>query len=306
MSGVRCAVISIGTNSTRLLIASVDGGALVPEYHESRGTRLGEGLTPFAHLLPVAAERTLAAVADYARLCQGVDRAYLIGTCALRDASDAQSFASRASELAHAPLAVLTGDEEARASFEGAHYGMVSAGLSNGGAMTVVDVGGGSVEFARRDEPASTPATASLALGAVALTERFLESDPPTAEEVSRCRGAIRLGLKSLRDGVRPCGTIVAVGGTATTVAEMLQADWSGDVAKISRGDLSDVTRLVANATVAQRRRMHGVPEQRADIVCAGLLVLDEIGDSTGTSEMFVSRTDLLAGYLLMQTGRVA
>ncbi|HLJ82823.1 MAG TPA: hypothetical protein VKT51_01440 [Candidatus Eremiobacteraceae bacterium] len=306
MSEVRCAVISIGTNSTRLLIASVAGGVLVPEYHESRGTRLGQGLTPSAPLSPPAAERTLAAVADYARLSHGVDRTYLIGTCALRDASDADRLAAHASELVRVPLAVLTGDEEARASFEGAQYGLAAAGLLTGNAMTVLDIGGGSVEFARRDKPDSTPATASLALGAVALTERFLRGDPPTADEVTRCRGAIRLGLRSLRESLRPSGTIVAVGGTATTVAEMLQADWSGDVAKISRGDLSDVTRLVANATVAQRRCMHGVPEQRADIVCAGLLVLDEVAVSSGTSEIFVTRTDLLVGYLLMQTGRVA
>jgi exopolyphosphatase / guanosine-5'-triphosphate,3'-diphosphate pyrophosphatase len=306
MKGVRCAVISIGTNSTRLLIARVEDGALFPEYHESRGTRLGEGLTPSAALAPAAVERTLAAVADYARLSQGIERTYLIGTCALREASDADRFALRARELVGVSLAVLTGDEEARASFEGALYGIVSSGVPIGDAMTVVDVGGGSVEFARRDTPASTPETSSLALGAVALTERFLSGDPPTAEEVLRCRGAIRLGLKSLMDNCRPRGTIVAVGGTATTVAEMLQVEWFGDVAKIPRGDLLDVTRLVANATVAQRRRMHGIPEQRADIVCAGLLVLDEVSDSTGTREMYVARTDLLAGYMLMQTGRVA
>jgi exopolyphosphatase/guanosine-5'-triphosphate,3'-diphosphate pyrophosphatase len=305
MKGVRCAVISIGTNSTRLLIARVEGGALAFEYHESRGTRLGEGLTPSASLSPSAVERTLAAVADYARLSHGVDRTYLIGTCALRDAADADRFASRAHELVGVPLAVLTGDEEARASFEGALYGVASAGVSIGGALTVVDVGGGSVEVARRDEPDSTPATSSLALGAVALTERFLRDDPPTAEEVSRCRGAIRLGLRSLDDASRPRGAIVAVGGTATTAAEMLQVDWSGHVAKISHGELLDVTRLVANASVAQRRRMHGVPEQRADIVCAGLLVLDEICDATGASEMYVARTDLLVGYMLAHAGRV-
>jgi exopolyphosphatase/guanosine-5'-triphosphate,3'-diphosphate pyrophosphatase len=305
MNAVRCAVISIGTNSTRLLIARVASGALSPEYHESRGTRLGEGLKASAALSPAAVERTLAAVADYARLSHGIDGIYLIGTCALRDASDADRFASRARELVGVPLSVLTGDEEARASFEGALYGLAAAGISVDGSLTVVDVGGGSVEIARRDTPESTPATSSLALGAVTLTERFLGGDPPTAEEVRRCRGTIRLTLGTLDDASRPRGAIVAVGGTATTVTEMLQADWIVDVATLPRGDLSDVTNLVASATVAQRRRMHGLPEQRADIVCAGLLVLDEVCEVVAASELLVARTDLLAGYLLMQIGRV-
>jgi exopolyphosphatase/guanosine-5'-triphosphate,3'-diphosphate pyrophosphatase len=306
LNAVRCAVISIGTNSTRLLIARVAGGTLDPEYHESRGTRLGEALTPSASLAPAAVERTLAALGDYARLSRGVDRMYLIGTCALRDASDADLFASRASELVGATLTVLSGDEEAHASFAGALYGLTSAGLSVNGPLTVLDVGGGSVEVARRDKPGSMPATSSLPLGAVALTMRFLRGDPPTADEVSRCRSAIQLGLGTLGDASRPRGAIVAVGGTATTVAEMLQAAWLCDVATIARGDLSDLTRIVASASVAQRRRLHGLPEQRADIVCAGLLVLDKICGSTGASEMLVTRTDLLVGYMLTRAGRVA
>src|SRR5580704_2105188 len=84
---MRAAVISIGTNSCRLLIASLGpGGRFTPEYHESRGTRLGEGIAPGKLLEPAAAERTLAAVGDYAALVRLADKTFAIGTSALRDA----------------------------------------------------------------------------------------------------------------------------------------------------------------------------------------------------------------------------
>ncbi len=299
MNGERAAVISVGTNSTRLLIARIEGRALVCEYHEARGTRLGEGLTPNAPLGAAAVERTLAAVADFAQLSRGVGRRYLIGTCALRDASDAARFASRAAELAGVPLEVLTGDQEARASFEGALFGLAAAGISADGPITVVDVGGGSVEFARRDAPESALATASLALGAVALTEKYLRGDPPSAQEVQRCREIVRLALSGLDDGSAPRGVIAAVGGTASAAVEMLQADWLDDVARIAREDLSDLTDLVVSVTVMQRRRMHGLPEQRADIIGAGLLVLDEVCRLARVRELLVARSDLLVGLLL-------
>lgn len=86
---VRDAVISVGTNSCRFLIASYPGDAPHPEYHETRGTRLGEGVQERRHLEPAAVERTLDAVRAYATLAHGVRRTYGIGTSALRDAQDA-------------------------------------------------------------------------------------------------------------------------------------------------------------------------------------------------------------------------
>src|SRR5580704_16129166 len=215
---MRAAVLSIGTNSCRLLIASfAAGGRFTPEYHESRGTRLGEGIAPGTLLEPAAAERTLAAVNDYAALARHADCTFAIGTSALREAADAGAFASRVREITGAELHILIGDEEAKASFVGANHGLEAAGVAIDGALTVADIGGGSAEIARRDDVDVSVRTASLPLGAVRLTERFLVSDPPTADEIARCRTAIALSLDGLDAAVRPKGMLACVGGTAAT-----------------------------------------------------------------------------------------
>lgn len=297
---MRAAVILIGTNSCRLLIASLGADAgFTPEYHESRGTRLGEGIAPGKLLEAAAAERTLAAVNDYAALARHADRTFAIGTSALREAADAGAFAARVQEITGADLHVLNGDEEAIASFTGACYGLSAAGADVGAVLTVADVGGGSAEIARRDGERLPVRTASLPLGAVRLTERFLVSDPPAADELERCRAAIALSLDGLDDEVRPRGMLAFVGGTAATAVRMLQADEYRGVARVSAAALADLARAVSALNVEQRKRLHGLSAQRADIIAAGLLVLESIAAAAGARQIRIVQADLLTGYLL-------
>jgi exopolyphosphatase/guanosine-5'-triphosphate,3'-diphosphate pyrophosphatase len=297
---MRAAVISIGTNSCRLLIATLGpAGSFTPEYHESRGTRLGEGIAPGKLLGPAAAERTLAAVADYAALARHADKTFAIGTSALRDAADTGAFAAHVREIAGADLHVLIGDEEAHASFVGACHGLSEANVAVDAALTVADVGGGSAEIARRDGEGQPVRTASLPLGAVRLTERFLVSDPPTADELKRCRAAIALSLDRLDDEVRPRGMLACVGGTAATTVRMLQAEQIHGVARVDAAVLADLGRAVTALPVAQRKRMHGLSAQRADIIAAGLLVLESIAAAASAREILIVQADLLTGYLL-------
>ena len=297
---MRAAVISIGTNSCRLLIATVGpGGQFTPEYHESRGTRVGEGIAPGKPLEPVAAERTLAAVGDYAVLARHADKTFAIGTSALREAADAGAFAAQVRDLTGAGLHVLGGDEEAQASYIGAHHGLLAADVVANGALTVADVGGGSAEIARSDGEGTAIRTVSLPLGAVRLTERFLISDPPTSDEIGRCRAAIGLSLEDLAAALRPGVPLAFVGGTAATAVRMLQVEERNGVARIDAAALGDLCRAVSALSVAQRKKLHGLPAQRADIIAAGLLVLGAIADSARAHEFFAVQADLLTGYLL-------
>jgi exopolyphosphatase/guanosine-5'-triphosphate,3'-diphosphate pyrophosphatase len=297
---MRAAVISIGTNSCRLLIAGLGlDGRLTPEYHESRGTRVGEGIAPGKLIEPAAAERTLAAVADYSALARFADRTFAIGTSALREAADGDAFAARVREITGADLHVLVGDEEARDSFIGARHGLLEAGIAVENGLTVADVGGGSAEIARCDAEDLPVRTASLPLGAVRLTERFLASDPPTADELERCRAAIALSLDGLDAAVRPRGLLACVGGTAATAVRMLQAEINAGVARISAAGLAELGRAVSALPVAQRKKLHGLSAQRADIIAAGLLVLESIVLAAGAHEIVIVQADLLAGYLL-------
>jgi len=282
------------------------GGALRGGYHESRGTRLGQGVNESRLLDPEAVERTLAAVADYAQLCRGADRIFGIGTSALRDASNADGFIASFSELLGVRVDVLSGDEEAASSFEGAMCGMKAAGKAVPAAVTVVDVGGGSSEFATRAAEGAEPRVASLQIGAVRLTERYLTHDPPGADEIARCRPAIRVALAELPADVRPCGAIVAVGGTANTAARMLQlTDRSSDggaVAEIPAADVTVLLKATLAMPISERRRLRGLPEQRADIFPAGLMILDETVRLADAASLTASESDLLLGYIARHT----
>lgn len=278
-------------------------GVLSTDYHESRGTRLGEGVNESKRLQPEAVERTLAAVADYAKLCAGADRRFGIGTSALRDASNAGDFVASFAQAAGVPLEILTGDEEALSSFEGAMCGLKAGARVVPTSVTVVDVGGGSTEFATRARDGDEPRVASLQIGAVRLTEQYLTSDPPRVEEIERCRQAIRAALAGLPSDVPPAKSVVAVGGTANTAGRMLQLTDRGTgaaaaVADIPAADLAALLKATLAMPVAERVRLRGLPAQRADIFPGGLMILDETVRLAEAASLTVSESDLLLGYI--------
>ncbi|HEV2909175.1 MAG TPA: hypothetical protein VGX02_07845 [Candidatus Eremiobacteraceae bacterium] len=304
---MRCAVIAAGSNSCRLLIARVDDGRLTVEHHAIRGTRLGEGVGASKVLAPDAMDRTDAAIAEFAGLASRADRLFVIGTAALREASNAAEFVLRVRTITGTDLHVLTGDEEARASFAGACWALEQTSHPSHGELTVVDIGGGSTEIATRPSSSGDLRLSSLPLGAVRLTERFFKHDPPTGEEVSACHTAVRFELDVVPERSLGAGTaearaqLVFVGGTADTAARMLNAYDAAatvHVAALRLADIEDLLRLTASLPVAQRKRLHGLPEFRADIMPAGLIILDEIAHRYKKDRPFVTEADLLIGYL--------
>jgi exopolyphosphatase/guanosine-5'-triphosphate,3'-diphosphate pyrophosphatase len=298
----RYAVISVGTNSCRLLIA-VRGadGVLRSDYHETRGTRLGEGVDETRALRPEAIDRTLTAARDYASLARGSDEIFGIGTSALRDSSNRREFTDRFESVVGAKIELLGGDEEASCSFAGALAGLSANGVDVPASISVVDVGGGSTEIATRAHANEEARVRSLQLGAVRLTESSLGGDPPGPADVERARRVIRAELAGLPDDVRPSGALVAVGGTATTAARMLQEldESSGSgVATIAAADLSALLKAVVSMPTRERMRMRNLPAQRADIFPAGMLIIDEIVRESGVASLAVTDSDLLLGYI--------
>lgn len=301
---MRCAVIAAGSNSCRLLIARVDGPTLRVEHHDIRGTRLGEGVAASGKLAPQAMARTLEAIEEFAQLARQTDQVFVIGTSALREARNAEEFCTRVQDATGMTVRVLTEEEEGRASFDGALWALEQTGRDQDGPVTVVDVGGSSTEIASRVAPAVAIEAVSLQLGAVRMTERFFKHDPPAVEEIAACRTAVRLALErawNARDSERRRATLVFVGGTADTAARMLHAYDPGasiHVATVRTEDLEDLLRLTVSLPTEQRKRLHGLPESRADILPAGLIIIDEIARFAGHDELMVSESDMLVGYL--------
>jgi exopolyphosphatase/guanosine-5'-triphosphate,3'-diphosphate pyrophosphatase len=253
---VKVAVVDLGTNSVRLLLASVEAGQVRDVARETTVTRLGAGVDRRRRLDAAAAGRTRACVARYAALIAAFapDSGLLVATSVLRDAADGTAFLDELAALAGLPARVLRGEEEATLSFAGAVAGTAAWGREEAGrgdgrmparpAIVVVDIGGGSMELAV-GAPATEAATGSLGaapptsaaptsaaplpapafvcsldVGVVRLTERFFAGDPPTDVEWRAARDFVRATLvAAVPAAVRaPVGRGVGLAGTFTTL----------------------------------------------------------------------------------------
>jgi len=295
------AAIDCGTNSTRLLIS--DGSA--PRERLMRTTRLGAGVDRTGRLDPEAIERTLEVLREYRQV---MDRHEVAGvriaaTSAARDAANREDFFGPAAQILGSAPELLSGTEEAALSFLGA-----TADLDDRDVLTlVVDIGGGSTEFAlgRREVESSS----SIDVGCVRMTEKFLLHDPPLAEELSNCISVVEQYLDDVAREVPHAGDamrFIGLAGTVTNVAavELGLIEYDPEVIHhfvLSKDAAEDVFRTLATESVADRIHNPGLEEQRADVIVGGCCVLVEIFRYFGFTECLVSEADILDGLILSQ-----
>jgi exopolyphosphatase/guanosine-5'-triphosphate,3'-diphosphate pyrophosphatase len=297
----RVAAIDCGTNSIRLLVTDVGDGVADELVREMRIVRLGQGVDATGRLDPRAIERTLEATREYAEIIVslGAERIRFCATSAARDASNAEEFATAVEAILGVRPEILTGAEEARASFIGA-----TGGLGPEGAL-VVDIGGGSTELVVGRSGAVEWST-SLDVGAVRMTERFLMSDPPTADQVATCRDYVAEVVGDAAAGVAPVATLVGVAGTITTIAAHVLNLPAYDRtlvhgARLPIDDVRAACSSLVEMTVEQRRGLPFMHPGRADVIGGGALVLDAVVTALPltTSELLVSEHDILDGIAL-------
>ena len=301
------AVLSVGTNSTRVLLAEYDAGVVNVRYTQSIGTRLGEGLGPSGTLLPGAIERTLVALKEFHDEIEGkYDRLWAATTSAVRRADNATEFLERVRSLLSVPMDVLSGPEEARAAYRGAAAAIKS---DPGERIGVIDSGGGSTEFAvgSGTEP---DAVVSCEIGAVRLTEAVPElsghAGPVPADAVERARTNALAALAPLARFERGI-KIGIVGGSATTAAAIVtDGAVDLDTAPVSRADLQRVLQQLCSIDLEHRKRVRGMRPQRADILPAGIIILDTALGLLEAETAIASRWDLLLGVLLERTAGAA
>jgi exopolyphosphatase/guanosine-5'-triphosphate,3'-diphosphate pyrophosphatase len=309
--------IDIGTNTLRLLVAETGPGAFSELYSDRKITRLGQDLDRTAALSRDAVERSIAALMDFSAKIREYSavRAAAVGTSALRNAANAGEFIGEAKQRTGIDIAVITGEDEARLMLLGVAGALKAArrGPDAGPleSALVIDIGGGSTELivTRRG---SEPEIASLPLGAVYLTERFIRSDPPPAGELNALRRAVRSELDEYeRDrrrtwgtGTTPARVCAGTAGTITTLAAMDQGLREYDPARINgfvlrRASLDAIIDRLNASTLARRREMAGLERGREDIVLAGAVVAQEIMERYGYPEMLVSDWGLREGIVL-------
>jgi exopolyphosphatase/guanosine-5'-triphosphate,3'-diphosphate pyrophosphatase len=300
----RVGAIDCGTNTIKLLVADLDattGDEDVLE-REVRIVRLGQDVDRTGRLADAAVARTLAAVDEYAALLDQHDVQALrfCATSATRDAANAAEFRAAVRDRLGVEPEVLSGDEEAALSYDGATRSLrAAADLAR--PFLVVDIGGGSTELVLGD--GTVEAARSLDIGSVRMTERLMPTDPPTADEVRAATDAIDEALDTLPgSGVEPsrAGTVIGVAGTVTTVAALLKGLDHWDRAAVHHAtfpvdDVHALTERLLSMTTAERVALH-VPEGRADVIAAGALVLDRVLRRTGVASLLVSDADILDG----------
>jgi exopolyphosphatase/guanosine-5'-triphosphate,3'-diphosphate pyrophosphatase len=293
------ATIDIGTNTTLLLVAAVNGPAVEVLQESAEITRLGRGIGKGGALDPEAIARTLGVLREFAAAAhRHAARIAAVGTEGLRRAPNATAFLDPAAEILGTQVEVIDGEREAALTFRAA---LTSFPEVRAGELAVVDIGGGSTEIVLASD-GNVEFRTSLPLGSVRLTEALVHHDPPAASEQAALAGAVDAAIRAVPFSPRPA-TLVGVAGTVTSLAAMAQDLASYDPARVhgyrlSRAELGRQIARLGAATQAERERMVGLDPRRADVILAGAMILDRIAAAAGVGDVLVSDRGIRWGLL--------
>lgn len=291
------AIIDIGTNSVRLLIAEKDEKEEWKVLKKDlRSTRLGEGMTDKAFIGRGARERTLQAIEEFtaaARLA-GASEIYAYGTSIMRDAANGGEFSDEVTAATGIPVRILSGKEEA-------YYSYIGAAGTSGVVTSVVDIGGGSTEICM-GFGTDIGMRHSFKLGCVRCSKQFDTTTPRGLAELKKhCFDLFR--HTELLQAVKDVKRWIGVGGTVTSLASMLQELEVYDTAKVQdfiihQEDVNRMLKKLSSMSYDEKCHMTGLMPERADIIVAGVAILDSLMEYFALPEIMVSDRDLSEGLL--------
>ena len=301
-NGTRAAVVDIGSNSTRLLVADVADGRVDEVDRRTRVTRLGRGVDLSGKLSDDSIEAVCETVGEYVAIYEelGADRVTAIATSAVRDAENGDAFIAELRERFGLSARIIDGGEEARLTYRGA-----TAAKPTTEPTLVADIGGGSTELTIGTGDDLVFHT-SLQAGVVRHTERCINSDPPTAKELDALAGDIRgiLDREVAAESDAHAEAGIAVAGTPTSLAAIeLELD-PYDPERVHGHSLSleAIQRMLsqlASAPNSERAQTVGLHPDRSPTIVAGTVILVELMRAFGLEEIQVSEHDILHGAAL-------
>jgi exopolyphosphatase/guanosine-5'-triphosphate,3'-diphosphate pyrophosphatase len=300
---MRIAVVDIGTNSTRLLVADVDGGRLEREVdRRTRVTRLGDGVDRTGRLGDEAMARVLIACGEYrdAADAAGAERVVAVLTSAVRDAANGEDFQEELLRRFGFHAETIPGEREARLTYLGA-----TSWRAQDKPLLVLDIGGGSTELVIGTGD-DVEFHVSTQIGSVRFTERYLRDDPPTPDQFLACRRAVRAGLEESLPSeprARPDDGI-AVAGTPTSFAAIDQRLEPYDRDRVhgyrlARDSSERILAALAELPIGARREVPGLHPDRAPTIVAGGLILVETMSLFDFDSIEVSERDILEGVAI-------
>jgi exopolyphosphatase / guanosine-5'-triphosphate,3'-diphosphate pyrophosphatase len=304
------AAIDVGTNSFHLVIARVAlSGRIEVITREREMVRLGKGAGEMKELEDDAMDRGISALRRMKLLADGAGAPLrAVATSAVREATNATTFVSRARDEAGVDVEVVSGVEEARLI----HLGVLQALPVFDRKLLLCDIGGGSTELLLGHKGEVIDAR-SFKIGAVRLTDRFFGEGRIRGGEKKACRAWVRSAIAPFLQPVERAGFEVAIAssGSAETVARLSQGlrgqkplrTYNGF--EITADEVHDVCELLANTRPEDRTELEGMDPKRADIALAGALILDEVVNAFGIQSLIISDFALREGILLDTVSRI-
>ena len=298
---MKIGTIDIGTNSMRLLIADYNNSKIENRKKYVNTTRIGQGVDKEGYISEEALQRNINALEEFANICkvEECQAIYCMGTSALRDSKNGNIFVDRAKQKTNINVEIISGNEESNLGFMG-----VLEGLDTDEQILVIDIGGGSTEFIVGDIEGIKFAK-SENVGALRMTEKFLVKDPIDTNEFSSMSKFIYGEIKDTIDYIKSkqIKKIVGIGGTITSLSAMNQELEVYSMEKIHNSEVSiknikDILQNLKQMTLNDKKTLKGLQPKRADIITAGVEILNIIMENLEIEKIIVSEYDNLEGLM--------
>ena len=269
---MKIGTIDIGTNSMRLLTAQYKDGKIIDRKKYVNTTRIGQGVDSNGYISKEAIDRNIQALKEFKGICDEYKCDYIccMGTSALRDSKNSKEFVELAKKEANVDVEIITGDRESNLGFLGVLEGLESENV-----------------------------------GALRLTEKFFENEIVSDEELKATIDFINQTIQGTIDIVksRNVKKLVGIGGTVTSVSainQKLEVYSMEKVhnSKICKKELDEILQMLKNMTLEDKKRLKGLQPKRADIITAGVVILDIIMEKLEINEIIVSEYDNLEGLM--------
>jgi exopolyphosphatase / guanosine-5'-triphosphate,3'-diphosphate pyrophosphatase len=298
---MRIASIDVGTNTLLLLIADVNGDEIFPIHNEQVIARLGKGIDSSGLIRKEAFDKVADALLNFKARAQSfnVEKIVAVGTSALRDAKNKIDFLKFIEGKTGIKIKVISGAEEARLTYLGAVSGL---GVKNS-KISVIDIGGGSTEIIT-GVGYEVKKFASLNIGTVRLTEKFLKHSPPLDEEINEVRNFLNEQFEKIDKEFDFSGSrLVGVAATVTTIAsyDLKLEKYDGEKVnghKMTFETISKIYETFKGLSVEEIRKIPQVSSGREDVIFAGILILFEFMRKFNFTEITASDRGLRYGVI--------
>lgn len=303
MTKKRLAAIDIGTNSIRCIVVEVDHQGRYTILDDEKATvRLGENLASSGAISPAAFARAVDAISRLRKLIEGlkVSEVEAVATSAMRSASNGGELVDVLSRELGREIRIISGEEEAELVARSVRHNFDMSGKR----YMIIDIGGGSVEIMSAVGN-HVESCSSLELGAVRMTDRFLASDPVRTVDISKLRRFVRAELSKTFAEERPAvQTFICSGGTITALASMVmnmrrQTYTASHGVEVLRSEVVHLLAMLVRKDIKSLRSVPGLNPDRADIIVAGLVVIDELMKFFGANLMLVNERGIREGLII-------